>query len=52
MKSKQFNITLEAAAEELDLVRLKYGKVLGKIKKSVSKLSLIYKLLNFTYILI
>jgi hypothetical protein len=37
--AKQFNITNEAAAEELDSVRKKYGKVLGKIKKSLSKIS-------------
>ena len=36
--AKQFNITLESAAEELDLVRKKYGKVLGKIKKTLTKL--------------
>lgn len=41
--AKQFNITMEAAAEELDLVRIKYGKVLGKIKKSVSKLKALPK---------
>ncbi len=35
--AKQFNITQEASAEELDLVRKKYGKVLGKIKKNLTK---------------
>ncbi len=41
--AKQFNITLEAAAEELDIVRKKYGKVLGKIKRSVNKLKALPK---------
>ena len=36
--AKQFNITNESAAEELDIVRKKYGKVLGKIKKSLAKI--------------
>ncbi len=38
--AKQFNITNESAAEELDIVRKKYGKVLGKIKKSLSKMGI------------
>jgi hypothetical protein len=36
--AKQFNITNESAAEELDIVRRKYGKVLGKIKKGLTKI--------------
>jgi len=32
--AKQFNITQEAAAEELDIVKKKYGKVLGKSRKA------------------
>ena len=36
--AKQFNITNEASAEELDIVRKKYGKVLGKIKKGLNKI--------------
>jgi hypothetical protein len=41
--AKQFNITQEAAAEELDIVRSKYGKVLGKLKKSQMKLKALPK---------
>ncbi len=41
--AKQFNITPEAAADELDLVRKKYGKVLGKIKKNLAKLNALPK---------
>lgn len=37
--AKQFNITNESAAEELDIVRKKYGKVLGKMKKTLTKMS-------------
>jgi len=33
--AKQFNITEEASAEEIDIVRKKYGKMLGKIKNLV-----------------
>ena len=36
--AKQFNITEEAAAEELDIVRQKYMKILGKARKSLMKL--------------
>ncbi len=36
--AKQFNITQESAAEELDLVKKKYGKILGKVKKTLTKL--------------
>ena len=42
--AKQFNITNESAAEELDIVRKKYGKVLGKIKKSLTKIKYFYSL--------
>jgi hypothetical protein len=41
--AKQFNITQEAAADELDTVRKKYGKVLGKIKKNLAKLNALPK---------
>jgi hypothetical protein len=41
--AKQFNITQEASAEELDLVRKKYGKVLGKIKRNLAKLNALPK---------
>lgn len=41
--AKQFNITQEASAEELDLVKKKYGKVLGKIKKNLTKLKALPK---------
>ena len=41
--AKQFNITMESAAEELDIVRKKYGKVLGKIRKSLSKINTLPK---------
>uniref|UniRef100_A0A6C0HVJ4 Early transcription factor VETF large subunit n=1 Tax=viral metagenome TaxID=1070528 RepID=A0A6C0HVJ4_9ZZZZ len=41
--AKQFNITNESAAEELDTVRKKYGKVLGKIKKSLTKIKALPK---------
>ena len=36
--SKQFNITMQDAATELDIVRTKYGKVLSKIKRNLKKL--------------
>ena len=36
--SKQFNITSQDAANELDIVKSKYGKVIAKIKKNVKKL--------------
>lgn len=32
--AKQFNITQETAAEELDIVKKKYGKVLGKSRRA------------------
>lgn len=41
--AKQFNITQESSAEELDIVRKKYGKVLGKMKKTLLKLKSIPK---------
>jgi len=36
--SKQFNITLEDSAKELDLVKNKYAKVLEKVRKNLKKI--------------
>ena len=36
--SKQFNITLEESAKELDTVKGKYSKVLDKVKKNLKKI--------------
>ena len=36
--AKQFNITMEQASNELDNVKSKYGKILGKMKKILRKL--------------
>ena len=36
--AKQFNITMEQASTELDNVKSKYGKILGKMKKILRKL--------------
>jgi len=38
--SKQFNITMEQAAIELDIVKTKYAKILNKSKKHLRKLKL------------